>query len=179
MAKLMILRHAPAITGGTLAGRLDVPADCSDGAAFEWIRDRIGQPDRVLASPARRCAQTVAALGLSAQTCPTLWEQDYGDWEGKPYDALPDLGRLMPADLARHRPRNGESFEDMTARVLPQLQAIRSDTLIVAHAGTARAALSLVTGPAALSFTIAPLSLTILRRAGEDWAVEAVNITAP
>ena len=34
-------------------------------------------------------------------------------------------------------------------------------------------------GHAALSFHVAPLSLTILRRSGGDWSVEAVNITPP
>ena len=67
----------------------------------------------------------------------------------------------------------------MAARVLPKLKALDEDTLIVGHAGTVRAGLSLVVGHAALSFHVAPLSLTILRRSGGDWSVEAVNITPP
>ena len=108
-----------------------------------------------------------------------MWEQDYGAWENQPFDQLPDLGQLAPPELARHRPEGGESFADMVSRVLPRLAEARQDTVIVAHAGTVRAALSMVVGPAALSFTISPLSLTILRRAGSDWSVEAVNLTAP
>ncbi|MFN4102671.1 MAG: histidine phosphatase family protein, partial [Pararhodobacter sp.] len=84
-----------------------------------------------------------------------------------------------PEALARHRPEGGESFLDMAARVQPLLDGLREDTLIVGHAGTVRAALALVVGAQALSFSVAPLSLTILRRAGDDWAVEAVNITGP
>ena len=43
-----------------------------------------------------------------------------------------------------------------------------------------RAALSMVVGPAALSFAVAPLSLTALQRvgAGADWAVQTVNLCA-
>ena len=108
-----------------------------------------------------------------------LWEQDYGAWEGLDYARLPDLGPLTPAELSRHRPDGGESFQDMAARVLPKLKALDEDTLIVGHAGTVRAGLSLVVGHAALSFHVAPLSLTILRRSGGDWSVEAVNITPP
>ena len=178
--RVLILRHALPLSGGRLAGRTDVEADCTDGAAFHRMRDRIGPVGSVIASPARRCVQTARALGLPAQaTDPALWEQDYGAWEGLAYDALPDLGRLAAADLARHRPEGGESFHDMAARVRPVLESLRQDTLIVAHAGTVRAALSLVVGPAALSFAVAPLSLTVLHRAGDDWAVEAVNVTAP
>lgn len=180
MPKILILRHAPALTGGTLAGRRDVDADCSAAADFAWMRDRIGTVPRVIASPARRCLQTAQALGLGvADTRPALWEQDHGVWEGMAYADLPDLGTLSAADLARHRPEGGESFEDMAARVRPELQLLTADTLIIAHAGTVRAGLSLVTGPAALSFHVAPLSLTVLHRHGDHWSVEAVNVTAP
>lgn len=176
--RLTLLRHAPSLSDGLLAGRRDVPADCADQGVLARVAARIGQPRQVIASPALRCRQTAAALGLSPERLePALWEQDMGIWEGLPPDRLPDLGPLTPAQLAQHRPDMGESFDDMTARVIPVLQQLRDDCLIVAHAGTARAALSMVVGPAALSFSIAPLSLTILRRMGDAWAVEAVNLT--
>lgn len=178
--RILILRHAPPLTDGRLAGRTDVEADCGDAVAFHWIRDRIGVVGSVITSPARRCMQTAAALGLPAHAInPALWEQDYGAWEGLEYSALPDLGPLPAADLARHRPEGGESFEDMAARVQPVLESLSADTLIIGHAGTVRAGLSLVVGHAALSFSVAPLSLTVLHREGTDWAVETVNVTAP
>lgn len=180
MVKLMILRHAPPLSNGRLAGRTDVEADCGDAAACDWMRARIGHPGEVLCSPARRCRQTASALGLRAdRTADWLWEQDYGAWEGLPYGELPDLGTLPPAELASHRPEGGESFDDMAARIHAGIAGLGRDTLLVAHAGTVRAALALVVGPAALSFSVAPLSLTVLRRAGAGWAVDAVNVTAP
>lgn len=178
--RVMILRHAPSLTGGRLAGRLDVDADCGDRAALDAVAARIAAGTRVVCSPARRCRQTAEALGLVPDRHePALWEQDYGSWEGRSYDELPDLGPLTPEALARHRPEGGETFLDMTARVRPVLEGLRDDTLLIAHAGTVRAALALVVGDAALSFSVAPLSLTMLRRAGTAWAVEAVNVTAP
>lgn len=178
--RLQILRHAHPLTNGRLAGRLDVDADCHDSAAFTYIRNRIGKAGQVISSPAKRCLQTAEALGFShPETYPDLWEQDYGDWEGKLYTDLPDLGALPAAELAPYRPAGGESFDDMAARVIPVLQALESDTLIAAHAGTVRAALSMVVGANALSFSVAPLSLTILRKSGADWAIETVNLTAP
>jgi len=176
--RLAILRHAPSLSDGLLAGRRDVPADCSDRTALARLSTRLDPNAQVIASPALRCRQTADALGLEpARLEPLLWEQDMGAWEGLPPERLPDLGPLPPAALARHRPEGGESFDDMAARVFPVLRGLDRDSLIVAHAGTVRAALALVVGPAALSFAVAPLSLTVLRRAGNAWAVEAVNIT--
>ncbi|MTH65132.1 histidine phosphatase family protein [Paracoccus shanxieyensis] len=173
-ARILIARHAPLARPG-LAGRRDVPADCSDLAALDWLRGQLGA-DCVLTSPALRCRQTCAAMGMRAKVTPALWEQDFGAWETGP---IPDLGPLPVADLAAHRPDGGESFDDMAARVQPVLQAAQGSVAIVAHAGTVRAALALVVGPDALSFAVAPLSLTILTRHSGIWAVEAVNRVAP
>lgn len=174
--RLTILRHAPSLGGGLLAGRRDVPADCSDHAALARQAARIA-PAQVIASPALRCRQTAAALGLVPfRLDPALWEQDLGMWEGADPARLPNLGPLPPDALARHRPDGGESFDDMAARVIPALRGLDRDTVVVAHAGTVRAALSMVVGAAALSFSVAPLSLTMLRRAGHVWAVEVVNL---
>lgn len=175
---ITLIRHAPPLTEGRLAGRRDVAADCGDRAAFARLRLRLPQDTQTLCSPARRCLQTAATLGLAAVPDDALWEQDYGAWEGLLYEELPDIGRCDPTTLAAHRPRNGESFDDMAARVLPLLKALSQDTVIVAHAGTVRAGLSLVVGAAALCFSVAPLSMTVLNRAGEDWAVVCANVMA-
>ena len=176
--RLTILRHAPSLAGGLMAGRRDVPADCGDAPALARQRARL-TPGQVIASPALRCRQTAAALELTPERLEAaLWEQDLGAWEGTDPALLPDLGPLPPDALARHRPPGGESFNDMAARVIPVLRALERDTVIVAHAGTVRAALSMVVGAAALSFAVAPLSITVLRRAGDAWAVEAVNLRA-
>ncbi|RJE79757.1 histidine phosphatase family protein [Paracoccus sp. JM45] len=175
--RLSILRHAPSVTGGRLAGRRDVPADCSDHAALTRAAARVGTHDQIVCSAALRCRQTAQALGLVWDRLdPKLWEQDFGAWEGLPADRLPDLGPLPTVELARHRPDGGESFDDLAARITPALQSLDRDSLLVAHAGTVRAALSLVVGQAALSFAVAPLSLTILHRHGDLWSVEAVNL---
>lgn len=174
--RVLLLRHAPLAAPG-LAGRRDVAADCSDVAALGWAAGALAGAATVWASPALRCQQTCAALRLSPVWHPELWEQDFGIWEAP--GAPPDLGPLPVEELARHRPPQGESFLDMAARVQPLLQRAQGSTAIIAHAGTVRAALALVVGPAALSFAVAPLSLTILTRHAAIWAVEAVNRVAP
>ena len=146
-------------------------------AALGWARETLRGAESHWSSPALRCRQTCAALGLTPEWHAALWEQDFGAWE-QPGAAIPDLGPLPSGELARQRPPGGESFLDMAARVQPLLDRARGTVAIVAHAGTVRAALALAVGPAALSFSVAPLSLTILSRSPAGWAVEAINRVA-
>lgn len=179
MVRILILRHAPAVPAGILAGRRDVEADCTDVAGMAGFLGRFGPAPQVVSSPARRCLQTARALGMTPdRTHPALWEQDFGAWEGLRHDLLPDLGPMSVEALARHCPPGGESFDDMSLRVRPVLAGLDRDTLVIAHAGTVRAGLSLVVGPAALSFQVAPLSLTVMHRVAGTWSVEAVNVPA-
>lgn len=183
---LLLIRHAPALNEGRLAGRRDVPADVGDGAAITHMRAMLGPVDTVVSSPALRCRQTAVALFPDAIPTldPRLWEQDFGAWEGLPFADMPDLGAMMPEDLAAHAPPGGESFADVCARVEPALREIaiqHGRTAIIAHAGTIRAALTMALGyiPPALAFSIATLSITRLMLCGDSWAVDYVNRIAP
>ncbi|SIS59149.1 histidine phosphatase family protein [Phaeovulum vinaykumarii] len=185
--EIVVIRHAPALTGGRLAGRRDVPADCTDSAAFRAQAAALGAFDRVLTSPALRCRQTAAHLWPDAAEFPTdprLWEQDYGAWEGQPYADLPDWGAISAQELARHAPPGGESFAAQCARTHAALEDLCTDPrtrgariALVAHAGTARAALSLALGrvEAGLAFRIDPLASTQILALPDGWAVGWVN----
>jgi alpha-ribazole phosphatase len=169
--------------GGRMAGRRDVDADCSDLTAFAAVRGRMGAVDKVITSPAKRCLQTTVALlpQASSTSDARLWEQDFGLWEGLPYVDLPDLGPLTTAQIAAHRPPEGESFDDLCARALPALGAHQGRVCIIAHAGVIRAALGWALGrqDAGLTFQIAPLSLTkIIVLADGQSAISCVNWTA-
>ena len=182
--ELLLIRHAPALTEGRMAGRRDVAADCSDLRGFEALRRRIGAVDHHRISPALRCQQTAAALwpGVVPQQEARLWEQDFGDWEGVAFADLPDLGALSAQDLAAHRPPRGESFVDLCQRVEPALQVLAGlgvRVAVVAHAGVIRAALGLALGSAerGLAFQVAPLSLTRLTALPDGlWSVGCVNV---
>ncbi|MDZ4311117.1 MAG: histidine phosphatase family protein [Cypionkella sp.] len=181
--EILLIRHAPALTEGRMAGRRDVAADCSDAFAFAALRGAVGASDHCRISPARRCVQTAAALWPDVAPTPDarLWEQDFGAWEGVPFADLPDLGLLSTAELAAHRPPQGESFLDVYARVMPVLQEVRAlggRVAIVAHAGVIRAALGLALGAAesGLAFQVAPLSLTtIVALPGGAFSIAGVN----
>lgn len=179
-AELILIRHAPALSEGRLCGRTDVAADLSDGALVAAVRAALPTPGRLIVSPALRCRQTAAALWPDeGARDDRLWEQDFGDWDGRSYTDLPDLGPLSAADLAAHRPPGGESFADLCDRVHPALldHAAQGPATIVAHAGVIRAALALALGaiPGALAFDIAPLSVTRIARFSTGWQVRAVN----
>lgn len=180
--ELLLIRHAPALNEGRLAGRRDVPADVTDEAALAALRACAGQVERVIASPALRCLQTAITLWPDAepQQDPRLWEQDFGTWEGLPFTDIPDHGPLPPEQLALLAPPEGESFADLCARVAPALEQIAKlpgRSAIVAHAGTIRAALAMALGTIgpALAFSIDPLSITRLIPCGAQWAITGVN----
>lgn len=184
--EFLLIRHAPARNEGRLAGRRDVPADLPPEIAFQTMRKRVGEA-QLLCSPALRCRQTAKALWPKRMIGEDsrLWEQDFGLWEGMAFEELPDLGVLTAEALARHRPPQGESFSDLCARVSPvfrELSCVGGRHAIVAHAGVVRAALALALGtqPPALSFHIAPFSLSVLVALPDGgWMIDHVNMTFP
>lgn len=184
-AELVLLRHAPADHGGRLAGRTDVPALLPDEAAMAPLRATLAGCAHVVSSPARRCRMTAAALFPDREIAEDarLWEQDFGAEEGRPFATLPDLGPLTREALAARRPEGGESFMDMAARTLPALMDLAArarregPVAVIAHAGTARAALGLALGAPALglAFEIAPLAETRLLCLDGAFAIRSAN----
>lgn len=182
-AEIILIRHAPVTEGGRLAGRLDLPADLSDPSRIAALAARLPGGARLTSSPARRCLMTAEALvpALPARVDERLWEQDFGDWEGLDLAALPDLGPLPADALADHRAPGGESFRQLCVRTTSALSALAAEGgvhVVIAHAGTVRAALAQATGsvPGALSFQVAPLSLSRFHVGPQgQWSVAEVN----
>ena len=183
---LIVIRHAPADNGGRLAGRRDVAAILPVPAMLAELARAIGPLDRIVTSPALRCKSTAAALfpGRESAQDPRLWEQDFGDWEGVAFADLPDLGAMPTTELAGHCPPGGESFAMLCPRTGPALReigALPGRSAVVAHAGTARAAIALALGDVAagLAFEIAPLSHSTFRIMPDGlFSVTYVNRTA-
>lgn len=178
--ELVLIRHAPADTGGRLCGRTDVDAILPGPDVLARIAQAVGAVDHLAVSPARRCRQTAAALfpGLTPCPDPRLWEQDFGAWEGLALASLPDLGPMSPEALVHHCPPRGESFADLCARMSPAFTDLSGGRVaVVAHAGTVRAALALALGgpAAALACEVAPLSHSMVRLFPGGAAVAYVN----
>ena len=122
---------------------------CSPGA--EWNR---------VASPLARATETMeialAAAGLPGADFTTddrLKEVSYGDWEGMTLDEIDAADASVQDRRARDKwrfvPPGGESYAEVCDRIGDWLATLASPTLVVAHAGIARALLFRLTDLAA------------------------------
>ena len=149
--RLWLVRHArPLVAPGTCYGRLDVPADA--GATAECVRQiaaRLPAGLRVVTSPLQRCEQLAHALhgqrpDLVYKTDARLQEMDFGQWEGRAWEAIGrDALDAWTADFAGHAVGgDGESVAAFMARVAQAFDALpgQDDTLWITHAGVIRAA---------------------------------------
>ncbi len=182
--ELLFIRHAPVACDGRLFGRTDIAARIEDKERLSAKGQSLLPVNRVVASPAKRCRQTAETLFPTHPPAfdPRLWEQDFGTFEGRAFQELPNLGALAREELARHRPPGGESFLELVERVREAILPLVAEggrIAVVAHAGTIRAALGLALGAPeqGLAFAIAPLSLTRLDWGRNGVAILAVNQT--
>jgi broad specificity phosphatase PhoE len=109
----------------------------------------------VYTSPLQRASQTAAIvaaqLGLAARPLEALREINVGDWEGLTVD---DVKERYPEQVAtdwRSGWPGGETYDELSARVLPALVGLADEhpgerVLAVTHAGPVRAALSAAMG---------------------------------
>jgi alpha-ribazole phosphatase len=183
--QIWLIRHAPVEGPRGVIHGLDAPADVSDSGALQRLRLQLPNPHVAICSPARRARETAAALGLVAVVDASFSEQDFGRWTGQTHEEIQRNSGSAYDEFwrapAASRPPGGESFADQIARVRIGIDALPAgDVIIVAHAGTIRAALALaleIEPGSALRFVIDPLSLTRLDRLENSWRVVAVNRT--
>ena len=154
--RLWLARHAPVVCpDGICYGRLDLVADdaLTQEAALRLHR-ALPHDVAVRRSPARRCGQLADALaslrpGLAVSVDPDLQEMDFGEWEGRRWDAIGEAAlSAWTGDFARHRPGGGESVQQLLQRVQRALQRDQDcdDVLWITHAGVIRAARLLTSG---------------------------------
>lgn len=182
---LILIRHAEAGTGDRLAGRSETDLTEAARASLAALSGRVPEVAALRISPARRCRDTAELLwpGRVVQADERLREQDFGDWDGRSWADIPDLGPLDRDALADHAPPSGESFRAMSDRAAPALrdaarEAANAPVAVVAHAGTVRAALGIALGDAAqgLAFEVDPLSVTRFRALADGGlAIRSVN----
>jgi broad specificity phosphatase PhoE len=165
-----------------------------EAALYRWLAHRLPRPAASWVvsslSRTRRTAEAIFAAGYPEQalrTEPDLREQELGDWQGIPHEALVERLRHPPHPFwphgAEEQPPGGESLTQLRARVAPVIDRLARDheggeVVIVAHGGTIRAALAHVLGLTphqSLIFSIRNLGLTRLEKRGDDWRIEAVN----
>jgi len=145
-----LLRHGPPLREGLLLGHIDEPArnpDCPE------MRQRVRHLPvrRLVTSDLVRAAHQAEHLKSSMHVplhVDWRWrELDFGLWEGLAPASLDAqaLERFWE-DPETHAPPGGERWSDLRARVATALAELETNTLVVTHAGTMRATLSLLTG---------------------------------
>ena len=168
-----MLRHAEVLDKKSIYGRSNIGIKKLDNDKKNRFQKYFSKIENIYTSPAKRCLQTFKEIWPATKLPKKdkrLWEQDFGDWEGKLFSELPDLGILDNDDLANFLPPNGESFKNVCDRVKPAIIeiskiALNAPVLVICHAGTIRAtiALALENYSVPLKFEINNLSLTRIR----------------
>lgn len=130
-------------------GSSDLPL--SEGGMEELGRKRYAfSADRYLTSGMLRTEQTLKLLfgEVAHETDPRFREVDFGDFELRAYEELKDDPAYqvwITGDNESNVPPNGESGEQMTARVLAafrELEQRKENTVLVAHGGVIAAIMS-------------------------------------
>lgn len=195
------VRHAPVPDGGKIYGQADLDCDCSDAEIFTALGRELPRDAVWLTSNLARTRQTAAAIlaatperhrGAAPIAVPEFAEQHLGEWQGlerKPFYAERGIGTrafwFAPAD---ERPKGGESFADLIARVVPAIERLSAEyrgreIVAVTHGGTIRAALGHALGltpQASLSFFIENCSISRIDHLSPDgapqlWRVATVS----
>ncbi len=176
-------------------GRSDDPLNETGRAQAEWWCRQLSHiPFRhIYCSDLIRSRETARIIGrhipASLTVLSGLSEIDLGSWDGMP---VSEVRRLFPqhydsrgADLAGYRPDRGESFFDLSARVLPVFEEVvhhsNENLLIVGHAGVNRVILCHLLGmPLANLFRLEQDygCLNILEYKGDVGVVRRMNIPA-
>jgi broad specificity phosphatase PhoE len=186
MRRLLLVRHAPTAATRAAAFGVDEPVDARGLAAAAAVGDVLPSGCEALVSPALRCRQTAAAVGLRSVSVvePALAECDFGAWAGR---ALTDINEEDPVVVAAWiadpdaRPHGGESLRAFAARVADWVDGqarLGGSAVAVTHAGVVKAALVHALGAPLEAFwriDVAPLSITELHAHDGRWTITRVN----
>jgi alpha-ribazole phosphatase len=154
--QVFLIRHpSTEVPSATCYGRTDV--DLSSTARGELqnlaekLRARLPHDAELYSSPLRRCRALAEQLHDAPIVDTRIGELDFGEWEMRPWDAIPraELDAWAAAPLEYTIP-GGESVARMCARVaefLDERRAAGSERLaLVTHAGVIKIALGIARG---------------------------------
>ena len=160
--------------------------------AGRWRSELSGIPfNHIYCSHLKRSLETARIIRAENETpitvLPDLAEINLGRWDGMPVSEVrrqfPQEYQLRGADLAGYRPYGGESFADLSLRVMPALQSVVQQSvgnvLISGHAGVNRVILCHLLGmPLANLFRLEQEygCLNILEYTADRWTVRRMNL---
>jgi len=141
-----VIRHTPVnFDKNRCYGQLDVPLAASFDEDVNSIKDLLSDDyDAVYTSPKNRCTQLATALRFkNVTTDERLLELNFGAWEGKLWNEIdPTALNAWMENFVSIAPTQGESLEEMYARVSDFMDALRNEkfdkVLLISHAGVIR-----------------------------------------
>jgi alpha-ribazole phosphatase len=155
--KLTLVRHTSLdIAPSICYGQSDVAVSTNFENERQALQKKLAafQFDAIYASPLKRCHQLAQALCIdenlghkseNIQLDERLRELHFGDWEMRPWDAIPrDIFDVWANDYANLAPPNGETFSQLHARAKSFVEDVSSHSqdknlLVVTHGGLIRA----------------------------------------
>jgi alpha-ribazole phosphatase len=191
--QIALLRHAQTDLHGCFCGHSDPGLSAQGREQMPSVIHCLSQvvPRAIWSSDLRRATETAESIakyfGLDYATSPALREMNFGLWEGMTWNEVelkyPDDSRAWAKFFPHHRPPGGESFLELQARVIGQLEQLAKHakpgcTLVVTHAGFIRTAVAWVLGvPDERISRIGQNhgALTTLEKLGNYWSVLALN----
>ena len=185
MTRLHLVRHGPT-HAKAMVGWTDLPADLSDTAAIARLSAHLPAEAALISSDLARAITTADALALPTRPRlahdPALRELHFGAWEMQTFAqaeaADPAHIRAFWEPPGPIRAPQGESWDDITARIRTALARLPGDTIIVCHFGAILAALQCCLGLTAtdvFAHKIDNLSVTELHKTPAGWHAPRIN----
>lgn len=147
---LHLMRHGAPVRAGLMLGHTD-EAPLAGGVERCVARADGLKIERVVASDRARAVLPAVRIAERSDLLPEFdarWrELSFGEWDGHAPEALPReaLARFWQ-EPDRYPPPSGETWSQLRTRVAAALAGIDRSTLVVAHGGSIRAALSVLLG---------------------------------
>ena len=194
--QIALLRHAQADVHGRFCGHSNPSLSIQGREQIPAIIQNLSQivPHAIWSSDLRRARETAEPIakhfGLDHTTSAGFREMNFGNWEGLTWKEVelqyPEDARAWAKLFPHHRPPGGESFLELQARTVAQLEQLATHaapgcTLVVTHAGFIRTAVGWVLGvPNERISRIGQNhgALTTLEKLGNHWSVTALNVSA-
>lgn len=142
------LRHTtPLVAADTCYGMTDLSLTAGFEAEAERSLSVLERPCLVVSSPLHRCLRlaerAATRFGVEMTVSQDWREMDFGDWEGRPWSALPrDELDAWAADFMGYKGHGGESVTDLATRIAAAREKIPDHALVVTHMGCIKAVLA-------------------------------------
>jgi probable phosphoglycerate mutase len=195
--KVYLLRHGEIEHEGEkrLIGHTNVPLSETGRSQALWWRTALEQVTfrRIYCSDLIRAQQSAEILGTgtprSLTVSPRLREINLGQWDGLTVEEVktrfPGEWQKRGSNIAEYRPAGGESFADLSKRVVSAFESISDDSegviVVVGHAGVNRVVLCHVLGmPINNLFRLRQDygALNIIEGCHDSWQVCLMNLTS-